>query len=688
MKAHLPTITHKEIYESFFNSSHYGIIISNVDDVIVQINEKAKKILYLPYFENDHVRISDLFENYNKYQYFLKYETRAKNGLKVEISVCQHIVTSSNCTEIGKLFILEDMREARMAEQVLIEEHERARATLQRVNDAVIITDIHGAIEYLNPIAEFFTGWRNAEAHGLPLAEVFRVVDETSKRPLGDPLQPCLREVPRLVRRVHRGLLRHHDGQERIIEFTATPIWMPQGEEQRTAPHLIGAVLVCRDMSEVVALARQITYQGSHDPLTGLVNRHTFEVLLDQALGSVVRENTHHVLCYLDLDQFRLINDTCGHVAGDQLLRQLAALLQTKVRHTDVLSRLGGDEFGIILRHCPLERACQIADEIRSAIKDLCFTWHGKSFELGVSIGLVPITPSSGSLAEILSEADAACYVAKDQGRNRIQVSQPDDIVLAQHHGEMQWVHRIMQALAENRFCLFAQTILPLSSEAQQVHHEVLLRMIDEQGKLVSPMCFIPAAERYNLMPALDRWVVRTAFTVMAAQIAQGTVPMHFAINISGRSLCDDQFLGFITEQLQGHGIAATYVCFEITETAAIANLDRATHFITTLRQLGCRFALDDFGSGLSSFTYLKNLPVDYLKIDGSFVKGMLEDPIDAAMVASIHQIGHVMGMQTIAEFVENDAMLAKLKELGVDYAQGYGIDKPRPLMAPANTPS
>jgi EAL domain-containing protein (putative c-di-GMP-specific phosphodiesterase class I) len=323
-------------------------------------------------------------------------------------------------------------------------------------------------------------------------------------------------------------------------------------------------------------------------------------------------------------------------------------------------------------------------EELRRAIKDCRFLWEDKTFEIGVSIGVVPLVADSGDLATTLSAADSACFFAKEQGRNRIQVYQSDDKVVVQRHGEMQWVHRITRALAEERFCLYFQRIMPLlTPQVGRLHGEILLRMIDEQGQLVSPATFIPAAERYNLMPSIDRWVIRTAFKTMAQTLPEApdrTAVVGVSINLSGQSLCDDHLLEFVIEQFQQSGIAAERVCFEITETAVIANLARAMHLITSLRELGCRFALDDFGSGLSSFAYLKRLPVDYLKIDGSFVRGMLENPIDYAIVDSINQIGHVMGILTIAEFVENAAILSQLRALGVDYAQGYGIARPQPL--------
>lgn len=433
---------------------------------------------------------------------------------------------------------------------------------------------------------------------------------------------------------------------------------------------------------------KRLSWQASHDPLTKLVNRREFEQRLQQAVTSAKTLDHQHVLCYLDLDQFKIVNDTCGHVAGDELLRQVSALFQSGLRKTDILARLGGDEFGVLLYQCPLEPAVQIANKLREQIHKLRFQWEDKTFSIGVSIGLVVIDADTQSLASALSAADAACYTAKNKGRNRVHIYQINDQELAQQRGEMQWVSRIPKALEENRFRLYYQRIVPLKqTNTKSEHGEVLLRLKDETGKIISPMAFIPAAERYNLMHLIDRWVISTLFAHIGQQYQENPDsfsmqgrPGMYAVNLSGASINDEHFINFVQEQFDKARFPPSIICFEITETVAITNLAKAAEFILKLKALGCHFALDDFGSGMSSFAYLKNLPVDYLKIDGAFIKDIVKDAIAAEMVKTIARIASVMGIQTIAEFVENDAILLKLKALGVDYAQGYGIAKPCPF--------
>lgn len=466
------------------------------------------------------------------------------------------------------------------------------------------------------------------------------------------------------------------DGQARMLCISGKAVFDSMGVFQGYR----GAV---RDVTEAHHMAQQMAHQATHDALTGLVNRSEFEQRLQRVLGTARAERAEHALCYLDLDQFKIINDTCGHVAGDELLRQLGGLLQQKVRRRDTLARLGGDEFGVLMEHCSLEHALRVANTLREAVEEYRFAWEDKGFNIGVSIGLVPITEFSESIVGVLSAADSACYAAKDQGRNRIHVYREDDVGLAKRHGEMQWVARIERALEEERFQFDFQPIVPVkSSEQKGMHYELLLRMQDEQGRIVPASVFLPAAERYNLATKLDRWVVRNAFEWLTRH------PEHLErlylceINLSGHSLGDGEFLEMVIQQLHQTAIPPEKVCFEVTETAAVANLTSATHFIQTLKGVGCQFALDDFGSGLSSFAYLKTLPVDFLKIDGSFVKDIADDPTDLAMVKSINEIGHTMGKRTIAEFVENAAILEKLKarDIGIDYAQGYHIGRPKPI--------
>ncbi|MBI5938648.1 MAG: EAL domain-containing protein [Betaproteobacteria bacterium] len=425
-----------------------------------------------------------------------------------------------------------------------------------------------------------------------------------------------------------------------------------------------------------------IRHLAQHDTLTGLMNRHRFEQRLTLALCNANDWNTEHALLYLDLDQFKVVNDTCGHLAGDELLKQLAALMQSQVREHDTLARLGGDEFGLLLENCPPERAVQLAEQLLAAIQGFRFNWDGKVYAIGGSIGVAPIGAHSTGVDELMRNADIACYAAKDLGRNRIHVYTEDDADLQRRRVEMHWVSRLQWALEHDRFVLYRQNIVPLQANGDDgANCELLVRMLDENGQITSPGAFLPAAERYNLAPALDRWVIRRFLSSLAQKRARfdGAVRRVF-INLSGMTINDDGFYDFLRDELRRSEVPPSMLCFEVTETAAIGNLGRAVSFMQGIRAEGCAFALDDFGAGLSSFSYLKTIPVDYLKIDGTFVRDIIDDPLDRAIVESINRVGHVVGLKTIAEFVENDAVRAQLREIGVDHAQGYGLHLPEPL--------
>jgi diguanylate cyclase (GGDEF)-like protein/PAS domain S-box-containing protein len=569
-----------------------------------------------------------------------------------------------------------------LTQESLFREKELAQVTLQSIGDAVITTNAEGLIDYLNPVAEALADIGKQEALGKPLSCVVKLVNEATRDLVENPVETVLREG-KIVSLTQPTLLITRSGREVAIDDSAAPIHASDGQ-------IIGAVLVLRDVTQERHLERQLSWQASHDDLTGLVNRHEFENRLEQAVIGARTSSQQHTLCYLDLDQFKLVNDTCGHIAGDELLCQVTNLFQSQVRASDTLARLGGDEFGLLLNHCPLESAERVANKLREQLQQFRYSWHDKTFSIGVSIGVVAIDANTQSVTSVLSAADAACYAAKNKGRNRVHVYQADDQELAIQRGQMQWIARLTQALEENRFRLYYQPIVPSPrTSSQEVHYEILLRLVDETGNLVMPGTFIPAAERYNLMQAIDRWVIGTLFASLGEHYRENTHPSlsqgevahcFYAINLSGASLNDEQLIDFIRSGLALHQLPPQMICFEITETVAIANLAQAAQFMRSLKQIGCRFALDDFGSGMSSFAYLKNLPVDYLKIDGGFVKQIVDEPIDLAMVEAINHIGHVMGIQTIAEFVENETILEKVTAIGVDYAQGYSIAKPRPL--------
>ncbi|MBL1260242.1 MAG: EAL domain-containing protein [Thiotrichaceae bacterium] len=562
-----------------------------------------------------------------------------------------------------------DVTEHKRLERALFKEKERAQITLESIGDGVITTNAQGLVDYMNPRAEMLAGVDFDACRGHLLSEVLNIFDEVTHKTSESPINACLQKGNRIAL-PGQVIVNQFTGKEFAVEVTASPILDRESV-------VVGVVIIFHDVTELRGLANKVSYQATHDALTGLINRREFERRLALLLESARQEDKEHALCYIDLDQFKIVNDTCGHVAGDELLRQLTTLLQAQVRERDTLARLGGDEFGILLGNCHLNKAEKIAEAFCHMVKEFRFVWQDKSFEIGASIGLVAIEANSGSTTDLLSAADSACYVAKDKGRNRVYVYQPDDEELVARHGEMQWVSRINQALEENRFELFYQPIVALQGGKEKMHVEVLLRLRDEAGKLIFPMAFIPAAERFDLMPAIDRWVIRNVFAFCEAS---GRDDITYAVNLSGASLSDAGLMGYLREQFSNYDVRPYDISFEITETAAISNLSEAIHFISELKILGCSFSLDDFGSGLSSFAYLKNLPVDYLKIDGGFIRSIVDNPIDCAMVESINHIGHVMGIKTIAEFVENDEIYTCIKNLGVDYAQGYYIEKPKPL--------
>ena len=603
---------------------------------------------------------------------------RSLRALMLETLLCG-VIGGGLAWSLLVLMRRQQAREQRLA-QAMFSEKERARVTLQSIGDAVITTDLNELIDYLNPVAERLTQWPLAEALGKRLGEVCSLIDESTMQPVGSRVAKALHDKQHCLFSGKEVALLRRDGSSMAIEDSAAPLLDRAGM-------VIGGVMVFRDVTAARRMAQRITWAATHDALTGLVNRREFESRLEAAMLTARNSDSQHVLCYLDLDQFKVVNDTCGHAAGDAMLKQLANLLQNRLRESDTLARLGGDEFGVLLTGCTLERAQLIAEDLLAAVRDYRLLWDGKTFVSGVSIGLVAINASTGSRADIFSAADTACCAAKEQGRNRVCVFHSSDADMAQRRTDMGWAARLSRALEEERLVLYYQPYLALSPHAAAGQHiEILLRLIDEDGKLVAPGSFLPAAERYNIMPAIDRWVIKTVFTRYPGLLAQMGGPLTCAINLSGTTLNSDGILAFIKAQAQAqqHALPKGSICFEITETAAINNMRQATQFMRELKALGFCFALDDFGIGTSSLAYLKTLPVDYLKIDGSFVRNIVNDPVDHAMADTINRVGHIMGLQTVGEYAESDEVIAALRALGVDFAQGYAVQRPQPLPAPA----
>lgn len=591
---------------------------------------------------------------------------RRKDGTEVPVDIALSHVDSPEGVTVTA--IIRDMSERKRSEEALRASEERLRILYDNNPSMYFTINTDLAIDTANQYGARQLGYEPSELIGRQAPDT--IISPESQLDFAYNVGLCLEEPEQ----VHQweGQMICRDGEILWIKQTARAAMDNDGDAF--------VFMVCEDITEARELSQQVSHQATHDALTGLVNRSELERRLAHLIGSARTDcAAQHAICYLDLDQFKVVNDTSGHAAGDELLTQIAQLLRRHVRHHDTVARLGGDEFAILLEHCSAMQVEFIANAIRKSIADYLFAWEGQRFSVGVSIGVVPINQHTEDVTSVLRAADSACYVAKDGGRNRIYVYREDNEEIARRRGEMSWVTRINDALVEGRFELLCQPIVPVIRGAEEpAHFELLLRLHDPAEGYLSPGTFLAAAERYNLADRIDRWVVNAALAWMAEDAADSK--MRCSINLSGQSLGQPEFLEFVTEKLLAYGVSPEKVCFEITETAAIANLARAQAFIGSLKKLGCLFALDDFGSGLSSFAYLHNLPVDVLKIDGSFVVDLPTDPVKLAIVRSINEVGHTMGKKTVAEFVESQAVLEKLRELGVDYAQGFAIGKPRPL--------
>lgn len=572
------------------------------------------------------------------------------------------VKTSIMCFQQERAFVccVEDINELDLERKKLQESSDYMEAVLNNLPDMLVVRNRHHELVSVNDAAcDIMGNDRQSLLQGDACSRMSAMDIEREHRLDEEVLA---KGVPVVVEQRYQDA----EGRERTVVIKKCRYLSATGEV-----HVISAG---RDISERVAAEERLTHQANHDALTGLLNRRAFEQLVENELRQLRVHKNEHCLMYIDLDQFKIINDTCGHAAGDQLLKQLPEVMGRYLRDQDKLARLGGDEFGLLLRNISCEQAEQVAWRMLQAIQQYRFYWADKVFTVGASIGLVVMKNADDTLAGLLSSADHACYLAKDMGRNRIQVYRFDDHELTARRAAMDWVSRINNALAQNRFCIFRQAIMPLHEKSGPSHYEILLRMLDDEGGYIPPASFIPSAERYNLMPQLDRWCIQHSLEQLADS---GQKDLSIALNLSGTSLSDDEMTEFVRRMLRRTGVSPENICFEITETAAIACLRQAGHFIRSMREMGARIALDDFGSGLSSFSYLKNMEIDVLKIDGAFVRDIVDDKVDHAMVCSMQNIARLMGISTVAEFVETEAQRAVLTSIGIDYGQGYGLHRP-----------
>ncbi|MXP45366.1 EAL domain-containing protein [Allopontixanthobacter sediminis] len=567
---------------------------------------------------------------------------------------------------------IQDITTQRLMVEELAGQHELLRVTLQSIGDAVITTDAQGIVTWLNPVAANLVGWESVHAKGRPIGEVFHVINDETRLLAENPINLTLLQG-QVTKVANDRVLISRKGQEFNIKDKAAPIRSESGE-------MLGAVLVFHDVTEQLRQSKEINYRAQHDDLTGLLNRTEFQIRLQRTLSKALADDTVHTLLFIDLDQFKIVNDTCGHLAGDLLLQKVAGLLKNVARASDTIARLGGDEFGLLLDHCSQENAERVAQQICSCLNNFRFDYAGKRFRIGASIGLVPIDRSWESSIAIMKAADLSCYAAKEAGRNRVHTWLEADESLLARQAEMQWATRLENAFEQGQFRLFAQRIVPINESDDNLHLEVLLRMIEADGTVVQPSAFLLAAERFHLASRIDLMVLRQVMDLLMAQPDLSTL-QTICINLSGQSIGDRSFHEEAITILNGADASiCRRICLEITETAAITNIADAESFIERVRQLGVRMALDDFGSGTASFGYLKSLSIDILKVDGQFVRNLVNDPLDAAAMSCFVDVARIMGVKIVAECVETDGVLSRLRELGVDYAQGYLFHRPEPI--------
>ena len=568
------------------------------------------------------------------------------------------------------LTVARDVSHRKSLEVSLSRSKRQAQYTLESIAEGVITTDNDGRIDYMNLAAETLIGTNRDAAAGHRISELFSLVDDADRRPLGDPVERCL-AMRRRVNMGRRAVMVTVDGEhEHSVELTASPVRGPSNS-------ISGAVVVFHDVSELRGLTRKMSYQATHDPLTGLINRREFERRLDEAMDTAHAEESVHMLFYMDLDRFKAVNDSCGHLAGDNMLREVATLIKDQVRDSDYVGRLGGDEFGALLIGCPIDKARQIATDICNAVADYRFVWRDKIFNIGVSIGLVEISHISGTVQDVMSAADSACYVAKQEGRGKVHIYSARDEAVARERGDIRWLRELQTALHDGSFELAVQPIIAMSRGVDAGPAVEVLIRLPGRGSESDTADFLRPAQRYQLMPQIDRWVVSTTLTAIASGELKIAAHRSCAVNLSGQTIADDGFLGFVVEALDRTGVAPSMICFEVTERAILDNVKQAQRFIEVLHGIGCEFSLDDFGSGMGSFSSLKHLPVDYLKIDGMYTHNVQTDEVNQEMVAAMIKLARTMEFRVVAEQVERQEDFDWLRDIGVDYVQGYFVDRP-----------